>query len=314
AARTGELRTPGGIGRQAERLLKDPRSRSLVTNFANQWLYLRNLDSITPDGRLYPDFDHNLREAMRRETEMHVETVIEEDASILQLIDCDFTFLNERLAKHYEIPHIYGERMRRVALPPDSQRGGLLRQGSILTVTSYATRTSPVIRGHWVLENLFGTPPPPPPPDIPALEDSAVDANLPVRQRLAKHRENPACASCHDVMDPIGFAFEHFDAIGQWRTMEADLPVDAKGALAHGKTFEGVAGLEAGMMEKPDYFVRTVVEKLLTYALGRGIESEDAPAIRKIVREAAEKEYRISSLIHHTVTSEPFLYRTTDKP
>ena len=230
-------------------MLADPRSQSLVTNFAGQWLHLRNLDSITPDGRLFPDFDDNLRQALRRETELLFEEVMREDRSVLDLLKSDHTFLNERLAKHYGIPHVYGPRFRRVALEPGSERGGLLRHGSVLTVTSYATRTSPVIRGKWVLENLLGTPPPPPPPNVPALDDNTVSASLPVRERLAQHRANAACASCHNLMDPVGFALENFDAVGRWRTTEEGQPVDASGGLPDGSKFTGVAGLEAGLAQ-----------------------------------------------------------------
>jgi hypothetical protein len=200
----GELRKPDVLARQTRRMLADPRSQALVSNFAGQWLYLRNLDSSTPDGRLFPDFDDNLRQALRRETELLFEEVLREDRSVLALLKSDHAWLNERLAKHYGIPHVYGPRFRRMALEPGSERGGLLRQGSILLVTSYATRTSPVLRGKWVLENLLGTPPPPPPPNVPALDDNTVSATLPVRERLLQHRANPACASCHNLIDPVG--------------------------------------------------------------------------------------------------------------
>ena len=312
AANAGELRTPEGLARQTRRLLADPRSISLVENFAGQWLYLRNLGAITPDGRLYPDFDDNLRQAMRRETEMLFASVLREDRSVLDLLRSDHTFLNERLAKHYGIPHVYGQRFRKVMIDPGSHRGGILRHGSILTVTSYATRTSPVLRGHWVLENLLGTPPPPPPPDVPALEDSRIDASLPVRQRLAAHRENRSCARCHDPMDPIGFAFEHFDAIGQWRSLESGQPVDASGSLPDGTRFAGLAGLEEGLLKRPELFVRTLTEKLLIFALGRGIEPFDAPAVRKIVRGAAVDDYRFSAIILRLVASDPFTMRMTE--
>ena len=279
------LSEPEVLVAQVRRMLADDRSQALVDNFASQWLYLRNLDSMTPDGRLFPDFDDNLRQAFRRETEMFFESIMREDRSVLDLIDADYTFLNERLAKHYGIPHVYGSRFRRVSLDPKSRRGGLLRHGSILTVTSYANRTSPVIRGKWILENILGTPPPPPPPNVPALETS-VSAKLPVRQRLAQHRADPACASCHDLIDPVGFALENFDAIGQWREMDSGLPVDASGGLPDGRQLEGVDGLEQGLLDRPEMFVAPRVEKLLTFAIGRGHQPNDAPAIRKIVREA----------------------------
>ncbi|MGK0185909.1 MAG: hypothetical protein ACI9R3_001692 [Verrucomicrobiales bacterium] len=309
AAIAGDLTKPDGLARQVRRMLADGRSSSLVENFAEQWLYLRNLESVTPDGRLFPDFDDNLRQAMRRETELLFENVLREDRSVVDLISSDFTYLNERLAKHYGIPHVYGDRYRRVTLEPDSGRGGILRHSSILTVTSYATRTSPVLRGHWVLENLLGTPPPPPPADVPALDDNPIDATFPVRQRLAAHRENPACASCHNVMDPIGFAFENFDALGRWRTHEAGVPVDSRGSLPNGTTFDDISGLERGLLEQPKLFVRTLVEKLLTFALGRGVESSDAPAVRRIVRASQEDEFKFSAIILQLVSSDPFTMR-----
>ena len=298
------------LEKQVRRMLADPRARSLVTNFADQWLYLRNLDSITPDARLFPDFDDNLRQAFRKETSLLFQSVVSEDRSALDLLRTDRTWLNERLAQHYGIPNIYGERFRELKLAPDSQRGGLLRQGSILTVTSYATRTSPVIRGHWILKNLLGTPPPPPPPNVPAL-DGVIAETLPIRERLAKHRANAACASCHNVMDPVGFALENFDALGRWRTLEEGRPVDATGGLPDGSTFAGVDGLEQSLLKRPDLFVSTLTEKLLTYALGRGVESHDAPAVREIVRLAGKKEFRFSEIIVSIAASPPFQLRTT---
>ena len=290
-------------------MLADPRSRSLVSNFAGQWLYLRNLESITPDLRLFPDFDDNLRQAFRQETELFFESILREDRSVLDLLKADYTFLNERLAKHYGIPNVYGSHFRRVALDKDSERGGLLRQGSILTVTSYATRTSPVIRGKWILENMLGTPPPPPLPNVPALKDNTVSATLSVRERLAEHRANAACASCHNLMDPVGFALENFDAVGRWRTLEEGKPVDASGGLPDGSKFDGVSGLEQGLLNRPELFVGTLTEKLLTFALGRGVEHYDAPAVRKIVRDAQDDDYRFSSVILGIVNSTPFKMR-----
>jgi hypothetical protein len=308
-AERGDLHKPKVLEKQVRRMLADSRAQNLVRNFAEQWLHLRNLESITPDLRLFPDFDDNLRQAFRHETERHFETALREDRSVLELLKADYTFLNERLAKHYGIPNVYGSRFRRVALDKDSERGGLLRQGSVLTVTSYATRTSPVIRGKWVLENLVGAPPPPPLPDVPALKDNTVSANLSVRARLAEHRVNAACASCHNLMDPIGFSLENFDAIGHWRTLEDGLPIDATGGLPDGSTFAGVSGLEDGLLKPPDLFVSTLTEKLLTFALGRGVESYDAPAVRKIVREAQANDYRFSSVILGIVNSVPFTMR-----
>ena len=311
-AERGELSKPGVIEGQARRMLADPRSRSLVSNFAAQWLHLRNLESITPDLRLYPDFDDNLRQAFRRETELQFESVVREDRSVLDLLVSDHTYLNERLAKHYGIPHVYGSHFRRVELGDDGVRGGLLRQGSVLTVTSYATRTSPVIRGKWILENILGTPPPPPPANIPALKDNTVSSSLSVRERLAEHRRDVACAGCHKLMDPVGFSLENYDAVGRWRTMEEGRPVDATGGLPDGSQFEGVTGLEQALLKRPELFVGTMAEKLLTFALGRGVESSDAPAIREIVRDARANNDRFSSVIVGIATSTPFQMRNTE--
>jgi hypothetical protein len=308
-AERGELHRPKVLEKQVRRMLADSRAENLVRNFAEQWLHLRNLESITPDLRHFPDFDDNLRQAFRRETEMHFETVLREDRSVLALLRADYTFLNERLAKHYGIPNVYGSRFRRVALDQDSERGGLLRQGSVLTVTSYATRTSPVLRGKWVLENLVGAPPPPPLPDVPTLKDNTIAANLSVRERLAEHRANAACASCHNLMDPIGFSLENFDAIGRLRMLDEGQPIDASGGLPDGSTFTGVAGLEAGLLQQPELFVSTLTEKLLTFALGRGVEWYDASAVREIVREARAHDYRFSSIILGIVNSTPFTMR-----
>ena len=313
AALRGDLRSPPLLEQQVRRMLVDERSRSLVTNFAAQWLQLRKLDSITPDLRLFPNFDDNLRQSFREETERFFESVLREDRSITDLLSADYTFVNERLAKHYGIPHVYGSRFRRVELgnDPARQRGGLLRHGSVLTVTSYATRTSPVIRGHWILANLIGEPPPPPPPNIPALDDNIVSATLPMRARLAAHRENPSCASCHNVMDPVGFSLENFDAVGRWRAKEDHHPIDASGGLPDGSTFEGVAALERGLLQRPELFAGTLSEKLLIFALGRGLEPYDAPAVREIVRRAQADQFRFSALILGIVNSTPFQMRKT---
>jgi len=308
-AATGTLKEPAVLERQVRRMLADPRSRTLVTNFASQWLHLRNLASITPDMRLFPDFDDNLRQAFRQETELFFESVLREDRSALDLLRANYTFVNERLAKHYGIPNVYGSRFRRITLDEDSRRGGLLRQASILTVTSYATRTSPVIRGKWILENMLGVPPPPPLPDVPALKDNTVDGNLSVRKRLAEHRTNPVCAGCHNLMDPVGLSLEKFDAIGRWRTAEAGVPIDASGGLPDGSKFADVHGLEQALLARPEMFVGTFAEKLLTYATGRGVEYYDAPAIRAIVRQARAKDFRVSSLILGVVESQPFQMR-----
>ncbi|MDP7338993.1 MAG: DUF1592 domain-containing protein, partial [Vicinamibacterales bacterium] len=276
----GRLSDPAELERQARRMLADPRSGNLARNFAGQWLMLRNLDAVSPNPRLYPDFDDNLRQAFRQETELFFDSVLREDRSVLDLLRADYTFLNERLAKHYGVSGIYGSRFRRVELDEDSKRGGLLRQGSILSVTSYATRTSPVIRGKWVLDNIYGAPPPPPPANVPALEDNSVRAGLPMRERLAQHRNNPVCSSCHSTIDPVGFTLENYDAVGRWRDHSGDIStMDASGGLPGVGEFEGVDGLEAGLLSRPEQFAGRVTEKLLTFALGRGVEYYDAPAV-----------------------------------
>ncbi|MDP7691114.1 MAG: DUF1592 domain-containing protein, partial [Vicinamibacterales bacterium] len=273
----GRLSDPAELERQARRMLADPRSGNLARNFAGQWLMLRNLDAVSPNPRLYPDFDDNLRQAFRQETELFFDSVLREDRSVLDLLRADYTFLNERLAKHYGVSGIYGSRFRRVELDEDSKRGGLLRQGSILSVTSYATRTSPVIRGKWVLDNIYGAPPPPPPANVPALEDNSVRAGLPMRERLAQHRNNPVCSSCHSTIDPVGFTLENYDAVGRWRDHSGDIStMDASGGLPGVGEFEGVDGLEAGLLSRPEQFAGRVTEKLLTFALGRGVEYYDA--------------------------------------
>ncbi len=309
-AERGELSQPTVLEAQARRLLADPRAQqSLVANFAGQWLHLRNLDGITPDGRLFPDFDDNLRQSMRRETELLFDEILRENRSVLALLKSDHTFLNERLAKHYGIPHIYGERFRRVALGPETQRGGLLRHASVLMATSYATRTAPTIRGKWILENLIGTPPQPPAPDVPSLDEGVVSEKLPVRQRLAAHRDQAACATCHEFIDPPGFALEHFDAVGRWRSLEAGVPVDASGGLPDGSRFTGADALETGLLQRPEIFATTLAEKLLAYALGRAIEPHDAPAVRHIVRRSQAQDFRFSEFVTALVTSVPFTMR-----
>jgi mono/diheme cytochrome c family protein len=309
-AAAGTLHQPAVLEKQVRRMLADPRSRALVTNFAAQWLHLRNLDGITPDMRLFPDFDDNLRQAFRQETELFVDSVLREDRSALDLLRADYTFVNERLAKHYGIPHIYGSRFRRVTVEDDTWRGGLLRQGSILTVTSYATRTSPVLRGKWILDNLLGTPPPPPLPDVPTLKDNTVDGSLSGRRRLAEHRANAVCAACHNTIDPAGLSLEKFDAVGRRRVVEDNAPIDASGGLPDGSQFADVDGLEAALLRRPELFAGALTEKLMTYALGRGVEYYDAPAVRTIVRDARAKNFRMSSIILGVVNSRPFQMRT----
>jgi hypothetical protein len=311
AAGRGDLRRPDLLQRQVRRMLADRRSHSLVTNFATQWLQLRKLEAITPDARLFPNFDDNLRQALRRETELFFESILAEDRSVTDLVCADYSFVNERLARHYGIPHVQGSHFRRLSFAgdPERQRGGLLRQGSILTLTSYATRTSPVLRGNWILSSILGESPPPPPPNVPALEENSVSAALPMRARLSAHRTNPSCAPCHRLMDPVGFALENFDAVGRWRDAEEHRPIDASGGLPDGRTFVGVAGLERGLCQRPDLLAATITEKLLTFALGRGIELSDGPAIRGIVRRASGESYRLSALIMGVVDSAPFQLR-----
>ncbi len=309
AAARGDLEKPAVLEKQVKRMLADPRAENLVTNFASQWLHLRNLDSITPDMRLFPDFDDNLRQAFRRETEMLVESVIREDRSVLDLLRANYTFVNERLAKHYGIKNVYGSRFRRITFEGENaQRGGLLRHGSILLVTSYPTRTSPVIRGKWILDNVLGVPPPPPPATVPALDDvKMAKRNATVRERLAEHRKNPTCAGCHKLTDPIGFALENYDAVGRWRTLDAGEPIDASGTLYDGTDFRGVAGLQKAILNHPDLFVTTLSEKMLTFAIGRGVGYYDAPAMRKIVRDSSAEDYRFSAVVSGVVNSRRFV-------
>lgn len=306
----GKLRAPGVLEKQVRRMIADPRSKVLATNFAGQWLYLRNLASASPDMRIFPDFDDNLRQSLRQETEMFFDAVMREDRGALDLIKSDFTFVNERLARHYGIPNVYGSRFRRIALPEGLARGGLLAHGSVLTVTSYATRTSPVIRGKWIMENLLGVVPPAPPPAVPALKDNGNGGRfLTMRERLAQHRDNPACSGCHQLMDPAGFALENFDAVGRWRAREESTPIDAAGGLPDGSKFDGLPGLQKALLDRPELFTTTLTEKLMTYALGRGVAYHDAPAIRKIVRDAQARDFRFSSFIIGIVESTPFQMR-----
>ncbi len=305
-AERGELSAPDELRRQVRRMLADRRASALVENFAGQWLYLRNLANTHPDPPTFPDFDDNLRRALQRETELFFESVMAEDRSILDLLTADYTFLNERLARHYGIPGIYGDRFRRVAVDDDARRG-ILGHGSLLTVTSYATRTSPVLRGKWILENLLGSPPPPPPPDVPDLEDAGSAEGLSVRERLEQHRANPACAACHARMDPYGFGLENFDAIGRWRSSgPRGEPIDASDVLPDGTAFNGPSELREAILRRPESFAETFTRKLLTYAVGRGMEYYDAPAVRRIVRAAAADDYRFSALVDGVVTSDVF--------
>ena len=304
-----ELSVPAVFEAQVERMLADPRSEALVGNFAGQWLTLRNAAAVQPDEDEFPDFGERLRQGFRRETELLFSSVLREDRSALDLLNADYTFVDERLARHYGIPNVRGSHFRRVALE-DGARGGLLGHGSILTVTSYANRTSPVNRGKWVLENILGTPPPPPPPDVPDLETAEGGQALSMREAMEQHRANPVCASCHRLMDPLGLALENFDAIGRWRDRsETRGAIDATGELPDGTPFDGPAGLRDALLRHPERFVTTVTERLMTYALGRGVEYYDAPAVRAIVRGAAEDGYRLSSLVKGVVRSAPFQMR-----
>jgi len=307
------LSDPAVLTQQVRRMMADARAEAFVKNFAGQWLFLRNLDAVVPVQSIFPDFDDALRQSFRRETELFFESIVQEDRSALDLLRADYTFVNERLARHYGIPNIKGEHFRRVTLGPDSNRRGLLGQGSVLTVTSYPDRTSPVIRGKWILENLLGTPPPPPPPNVPPLR--ATDNSgvvLPMRQRMERHRSNPVCASCHAMMDPLGLSLENFDALGRWRTLgESSAPIDATGASPDGTRFEGPDGLR-NMLLRSDRFVATLTEKMLTYSLGRGLEYYDGPSVRAILREAARDDYRFSTLVAGIVKSPPFRMRKAE--
>jgi hypothetical protein len=307
-AAQGRLQEPAVFEHQVRRMLQDSRSKALVENFAGQWLYLRNLPSKFPDPGVYPNFDENLRQALEQETQLFFDSIIREDRSVVDLLDADYTFVNERLARHYGIPNVHGSQFRRVTLL-DENRRGLLGQGSILMVTSYATRTAPTLRGKWLLENVLGTPPPPPPPNVPSLKEDRNASVLTMRQRMEQHRANPACASCHKLMDPLGFALENFDAVGGWRTAQGNTPIDASGELPDGTKFQGPSELRRILLSKRDQFVGTVTEKLLTYALGRGIEYYDMPAVRKIVRDAASSDYRFSAIILGIAKSTPFQMR-----
>ena len=312
-AEQGRLDDPAELDRQVARMLDDPRSRALIENFGGQWLYLRNLRTAAPDAQLFPEFDDNLREALRRETELFFEDQLRNDRSVLEMLRADYTFVNERLARHYGMPNVYGNHFRRVQYA-DVRRAGLLGHGSLLTVTSYPHRTSPVVRGKWLLENLLGAPPPPPPPDVPGFPESGEDGRpATVRERLEAHRANPVCASCHAPMDPLGFALENFNAVGQWREFdnEANAPIESYGTLPNGTGFGGVAEFRTALLEEPwaGQYVANLTAKMLTYAIGRGVEYYDRPAVRRIVREAQASGYTWSSIIRGVIRSDPFRMR-----
>ena len=309
-AERGELGAPGVLEAQVVRMLADSRAAALADNFFGQWLYLRNLGRLQPDAELYPVFDDKLRDAFRRETELFLASQVREDASVVDLLRAPYTFLNEHLARFYDVPGVYGSHFRRVELT-DRRRAGLLGHGSILTATSYANRTSPVLRGKFVLESILGAPPPPPPPDVPALEeDGAAGQPRSTRERLEQHRQNPACATCHAKIDPLGFALENFDPIGRWRETDNGVPIDASGAAADGTTFDGPVELRRALLARQEQFIATVTRKLLTYALGRGLEYYDQPAVREIMRRAAADDYRWSALVGAIVDSPPFRMRS----
>ena len=309
-AEGGRLSDPSVLQAQVKRMLADPRSQALVKNFSGQWLFLRNIARIAPDTTTYPYFDENLRQALAKETELLIESQVREDHNVADLLSTDYTFVNQRLAEHYGIKGIYGNEFRRVKLE-DPNRYGLLGQASILAVTSYPNRTAPTIRGKWVLEQLLGTPPPPPPPNVPSLKDDGTAQKLTMRQRMEQHRANPTCAACHRMMDPLGFALENFDGLGGWRDSIANGsgPIDSSGALPDGTKFNGPTGLREVLMRKRDLFVETFTERLLTYALGRGLEEYDNAALRKITRDAVADNHKWSAIILGIVKSTPFQMR-----
>jgi hypothetical protein len=309
AAAAGTLRQPDVLRRQVNRLLADPRSRSLVTNFAAQWLFLRDVETKEPDVYVFRDFDEGVRAAFVRETELFLDSILRENRSVLDLLTADYTFLNEPLAKHYGIPQVTGSHFRRVTLPKGSPRSGLLGHGSILSLTSYSTRTSAVLRGKYVLENLLASPPPPPPADVPSLATERSGQPLSMKEAMQQHRASPACASCHAKMDPIGFAMENFDALGRWRAEENGRPLEVSSALADGTTVDGIAGVRALVLRDPALFVEAMTGKLLMYALSRNIQHFDQPAIRVIARDSSRQNYTFASLVYGVVSSVPFQSR-----
>jgi hypothetical protein len=315
-AEKSKLQDDNVLEEQIDRMLADPRSSALIKNFAGQWLYLRNLPSLVPDAVEFPEFDENLRAAFRQESELYFESLLKEDRSVLDLLGSGYTYLNERLAKHYGIKGVYGSHFRKVELEGDiaKQRGGILGQGSLLTATSYANRTSPVLRGKWVLTNILGTPPPAPPADVPDLPETGSDGQpATVRDRMVKHRENPNCAVCHLPMDPLGLALENYDAIGQWRnTGDGDLPIDASGQLPNGTEFYGLDGLREILLDRSSEFAGTVTEKLFAYAIGRAPEHYDKPTVRNITRTAELEDYSWSSIIKGIIKSAPFRMRRSE--
>jgi mono/diheme cytochrome c family protein len=315
-AAKGSLHTPSMLEQQVRRMIADPKAEALATNFAGQWLYLRNLKNMQPNSEDFPDFDDNLRSAFEQEALMFFQSIVKEDRNVLDLMTADYTFLNERLARHYHVPNIYGSHFRRVTLNDDARRG-ILGKGAVLMVTSHTDRTSPVVRGKWILENLLGAPPPAPPADVPPFNENAQREGkvLTMRERMEEHRVNPVCANCHKLMDPIGLSLENFDAIGAWRNRDGNTvtnlgtPIDASGVLLDGTRVDGVVALRKALVREPDIFVSTLTEKLMIYALGRGVGYYDMPSVRSIVRDAAKQNYRFSSLILGIVKSTPFQLR-----
>ena len=315
-AEQGKLKDPATLDAQVRRMLADPKSQAIIDNFAGQWLQLRNVRNVQPNSDLFPDFDDNLRQGLKHETELFFESIMREDRPVLDLMSANYTFLNERVAKHYSIPGIFGSRFRRVTLT-DERRFGLLGKGSVLTVTSHAERTSPVERGKWILENILNSPVPPPPP-IPGAgvfaEPAPGEAPKTMREQMEAHRANPVCASCHKIMDPIGLSLENFDVVGAWRTEDVGVPIDASGQLIDGTRIDGIVTLRKALLAHPDVFVRTMTEKMLIYALGRGLDARDMPSVRAIMREASARDNRFSSLVLAVVHSTPFTMRIAQQP
>jgi len=307
-AAANRLHQPAVLEQQVRRMLADPRAEALVENFAGQWLHLRNLQNISPNSDEFPDFDNDLRDAFRRETELFFGSILREDRNVLDLMRADYTYVNERLAKHYGVPNVYGSRFRRVTLTEDARRG-LLGKGSVLLATSHADRTAPVLRGKWILENLLGTPPPAPPANVPPLEPQPGTKPRTMRERMEGHRANPSCAGCHRTMDALGFAMENFNAVGAWRTWEAGAPIDATGTVPDGMAVDGIVALRNSLLRRPEVFVGTLTEKLLIYSLGRGLQHYDMPVVRSIVRGASANDYRFSSIVLGIVQSAPFQMR-----
>jgi len=309
-AARGQLKAPGVLNQQVKRMLADEKSNALLNNFFGQWLLVRNIATVRPDAKAFPEFDENLRAGFQRETELFLQSQLREDRSITDILTANYTFLNERVARHYGIPNVYGSHFRRVSYPAGSERAGLLGQGSLLTVTSYADRTSVVIRGKFILENILGTPPPPPPANVPPLENTKVEGSL--RQRMEMHRKNPVCANCHAQLDPMGFAFENFNGVGRWRTEDGKATIDSTGALPDGSKFTGPTSFRAAVMNHSEAFISTLAEKMLTYALGRGVEAYDMPTVRQIIRESAADGYTWSTFIANIARSMPFQMRRAE--